>query len=59
MRGRVPVEARQLLLEAAISLEEECDAAGPDEVEEHPDLKAHSEVAKKIRRYLGKTKEAT
>ena len=56
---KIPIAARRLLLTAAQSLEEECDAAGPDEVAEHPDLKNHADVAARIRRYLKRTKETS
>lgn len=54
MRTKLSTEARELLRDAAYALEAECDAAGPEETEEHPDLREHAKIAARIRKYLAR-----
>ena len=44
--------ALKLLRDAATALEEECSAAGPDEVKVHPTLRRHAQVAQRIREFV-------
>ncbi len=45
-------DVRDLLHAAASALEDECEAAGEDEVAEDPNLRGHAEIAARIRVYL-------
>ncbi len=52
-----PVDVLPLLRDAAHALQEEVDAAGPDEVRQHPILSRHSRVADRLRRAITRLEE--
>lgn len=49
---KLHTRARTLLTRAAAALEDETQAAGPDETKQHPTLRAHARLAASIRQYL-------
>jgi hypothetical protein len=55
---KLPGKARTLLSFAASALEDECEAAGPEEVRVHPIIRSHALLAARIRRYLQKMRAA-
>jgi hypothetical protein len=56
-KARTAARAAKLLREAAWGLRAELDAAGWKEAREHPALRAHARLVRKIERFLERTKQ--